>query len=61
MTVEELKNKRVGFISLGCDKNRVDLERIIFNFKCAGFQIVNDPSQANIIVVNICKYLKKYA
>ena len=29
--IEQLKNKKVGFISLGCDKNRVDLERIIFN------------------------------
>ena len=33
MTFDELKNKKVGFISLGCDKNRVDLENIIYKFK----------------------------
>ena len=32
MTIDELKKKKIGFISLGCDKNRVDLENIIFKF-----------------------------
>ena len=29
MTFHELTKKKVGFISLGCDKNRVDLEKMI--------------------------------
>ena len=33
MTKEEILQKKVGFVSLGCDKNRVDLEHIIFNIK----------------------------
>jgi len=58
MTIEDFKRKKVGFISLGCDKNRVDLERIIFSLKSAGLEIVNDPADANIIIVNTCSFLE---
>lgn len=58
MTKEEILTKKVGFISLGCDKNRVDLEKMIFNIKSAGFIIVNDPNLANIIIVNTCSFLE---
>ena len=58
MTIEELKNKKVGFISLGCDKNRVDLEKIIYNLKNFGLNIVNEPNSANIIIVNTCSFLE---
>ena len=58
MTKEEILKKKVGFISLGCDKNRVDLEKMIFNIKSAGFEIVNDPSTANIIIINTCSFLE---
>lgn len=58
MTIEELKTKTVGFISLGCDKNRVDLEKIIFNVSNFGFKIENDPVNANIIIVNTCSFLE---
>ncbi|MGN0960745.1 MAG: radical SAM protein, partial [Christensenellales bacterium] len=58
MTIDELKGKKVGFISLGCDKNRVDLEKIIFNISNFGMTIVNDPSIANIIIINTCSFLE---
>lgn len=58
MTIEEFKKKTVGFISLGCDKNRVDLEKIIFNLKNFGLRIVTDPNDANIIIVNTCAFLE---
>ena len=58
MTIDELKKKTVGFISLGCDKNRVDLEKIIFNLKNFGLTIVSDPEKANIIIVNTCSFLE---
>ena len=58
MTIDELKNKKVGFISLGCDKNRVDLERIIFNLSNFGMSIVNNHIDANIIIINTCSFLK---
>lgn len=58
MTKEELKNKKVGFVSLGCDKNRVDLEKMIFNIKNFGMQIENNPENAEIIIVNTCAFLE---
>lgn len=58
MRIDELKNKKVGFISLGCDKNRVDLEKMIFQIKSTGLQIVNDPKIANIIIINTCSFLE---
>ncbi len=58
MTIEELKKKKIGFISLGCDKNRVDLEKMIYKCKAFGLSIVNEPSLANIIIVNTCSFLE---
>lgn len=58
MTIEEFKKKKIGFISLGCDKNRVDLEKMIFKCKTYGLNIVSNPSLANIIIVNTCSFLE---
>ena len=44
MRIDELKNKKVGFVSLGCDKNRVDLEKMIYNISNFGMELVNDSS-----------------
>lgn len=58
MTKQELLNKKVGFLSLGCDKNRVDFEKIIFSIKNAGFEIVTNPINANIIIINTCSFIE---
>lgn len=57
MTFLELTKKKVGFISLGCDKNRVDLERMIHSFKSAGFEITPIYEEANIIIINTCSFI----
>lgn len=49
--------KTIGFISLGCDKNRVDLEKMMFRLKDAGFVLVDDLSAANIILINTCAFI----
>ena len=46
----------VGFVSLGCSKNLVDTEMMIGLFKTKKFNIVNNPAEADIIIVN--KYKK---
>lgn len=58
MEIEELTKKKVGFISLGCDKNRVDLEEIIARIRQFGFEITNNPAEANIIIINTCAFLE---
>ena len=58
MTLEELKKKRVSAISLGCDKNRVDLEKMLYNLQYFGFEIVDDAENAEIVIVNTCAFIK---
>ena len=48
----------VGFISLGCSKNLVDTEMMIGLFKDNGFNIVSNPKDAEIIVVNTCGFIE---
>ncbi|MNS70130.1 Ribosomal protein S12 methylthiotransferase RimO [compost metagenome] len=48
----------VGFISLGCSKNLIDTEAAIGHFKKHNFKIVNDPAEAEIIVVNTCGFIE---
>lgn len=48
----------VGFISLGCSKNLVDTEMAIGVFKKNNFKIVNNPKEADIIVINTCGFIE---
>ena len=48
---------KVGFISLGCSKNLIDTEIAIGKFKNNKHEIVNDPSKAEIIVINTCGFI----
>ncbi len=48
----------VGFISLGCSKNLVDTEMTIGMFKNNNYKIVNNPSEADIIVINTCGFIE---
>lgn len=49
---------KVGFVSLGCSKNLVDTEMAIGLFENKKFEIVNDPSKADIIIVNTCGFIE---
>lgn len=53
-----LKEYKVGMISLGCDKNRVDSE-IILGTMSREYQITNDEKEANIIIINTCGFIEK--
>lgn len=48
---------KFGVVSLGCDKNRVDSEIILGNAK-DNYEIVNDPKEADIILVNTCGFIE---
>ena len=47
----------VGFISLGCSKNLIDTEIVIGKFKNHNYNIVNDESKADILVINTCGFI----
>jgi ribosomal protein S12 methylthiotransferase len=47
----------VGMVSLGCAKNQVDAEVILFQLKEAGYILSPDPAEANIICINTCGFI----
>ena len=49
---------KVGFISLGCSKNLIDTEVAIGLFKDNHYEIVNNPNDAEILVVNTCGFIE---
>jgi ribosomal protein S12 methylthiotransferase len=52
-----LNKYKVGMVSLGCDKNRVDSE-IILGKMSDEYVITNDPKNADIIIVNTCGFIE---
>lgn len=52
------KDKLIGIVSLGCDKNRVDTEIMLTYLRNAGFKFTNDPREAYIIIVNTCAFIE---
>ncbi|MDL2258500.1 30S ribosomal protein S12 methylthiotransferase RimO [Eubacteriales bacterium OttesenSCG-928-K08] len=53
-----MKFSAVGVVSLGCSKNLVDTERMLGLLTDAGFTIVSDPKQAEILIVNTCGFIE---
>ncbi len=52
-----IKNKKIGVISLGCDKNRVDTEKMLAFLK-QRHTLVNEIENAQIIIINTCAFLE---
>ncbi len=52
-----MPKKTIHFISLGCPKNRVDSEVMLGVASKKSFEIVDDASQAEVIVVNTCGFI----
>lgn len=50
--------KKVGVISLGCDKNRIDTENMLSYLSGDGYVITGDPCDADIIIVNTCAFIE---
>ena len=51
-------SKKIGMISLGCPKNQVDAEIMLSKLQTGGFEIVNDPMEADIVIVNTCGFIE---
>ena len=48
---------KVFFISLGCDKNRIDAEIMANTLEKAGFQLVDSQDEADCAIVNTCGFI----
>ena len=49
--------RTIHFVSLGCAKNRVDTEVMLGVSDQSGFEIVEDPTEAEVIVINTCGFI----
>ncbi len=47
---------KIGMVSLGCDKNRVDSEKLLARLIAAGHTVVPDESEADIVIINTCAF-----
>jgi ribosomal protein S12 methylthiotransferase len=52
-----LSKKIFGVISLGCDKNRVDTEKLLGLIQQRGYTMTQDLSEAQIVIINTCAFL----
>lgn len=51
-------NERIGIVSLGCAKNQVDAEMMLFTLKQSGYKIVADPAMSDVVIVNTCGFIE---
>ena len=49
---------KVKVISLGCSKNLVDSERMLYKLRKAGYEVVPEESETDIVVVNTCGFIQ---
>lgn len=49
---------RVGMVSLGCPKNQVDAEHMLYDLKKEGYELVSDAALADVVIVNTCGFIE---
>ena len=50
--------RKIAVISLGCDKNRVDTENMLWYLSKSDFSVTDDYAQAEIIIINTCAFIE---
>ena len=51
-------NKKIGMVSLGCPKNQVDAEIMLYRLKEAGYEITGNEGEADLVIVNTCGFIE---
>ncbi len=49
---------KIGMISLGCAKNRVDAEMMLYTLKAAGYELVQNVAHCDVAIVNTCGFIE---
>lgn len=49
---------KVSIVSLGCSKNLVDSERMLYKCRSHGYELVTDPAQSDAVIVNTCGFIQ---
>jgi len=55
--MNDTKQPKVGFVSLGCPKALVDSERILTQLKTEGYDLVTTYDEADVVVINTCGFI----
>lgn len=48
---------KILLISLGCDKNRVDSEKMLGLLNLKGYEVTDDETEADVIIINSCCFI----
>ena len=48
---------KIGFISLGCAKNQVDCERMMYRVQEAGYEVSLNLENSDVVVINTCGFI----
>ncbi|MBQ8550651.1 MAG: 30S ribosomal protein S12 methylthiotransferase RimO [Clostridia bacterium] len=51
-------SKKVAMVSLGCPKNQVDAEQMLYTLKTAGYELVPEEAEADVIIINTCGFIE---
>lgn len=49
---------KIGMVSLGCPKNQVDAEMMLYTLRDAGFELSQDPALADAVIINTCGFIE---
>jgi len=49
---------KVGMVSLGCPKNQVDAEQVLYKLREDGFEITADAALADVVLINTCGFIE---
>ena len=49
---------KVGFVSLGCPKNLLDTENMLYMLAEDGFELVPEDVDADVIIINTCAFIE---
>ncbi len=49
---------RVGMVSLGCPKNQVDAERMLYLLRKDGYELVSDAALSDVVIINTCGFIE---
>lgn len=49
---------RVGMVSLGCPKNQVDAERMLYLLREDGYELVSDAALSDVVIINTCGFIE---
>ena len=58
MSNSEIKSRTVALVTLGCARNETDSEELAGRLAADGWQLVSDPANAEIAVINTCGFIE---